>query len=362
MALTLTDLTAFTEQYIVERTTDVIFKESPLLARMLARRRMRFQGGTYIQRPLMYQQLNGDWFGKGDDLNIAYVTTDTAVTVAIKTVYVNISLYFIDNILNRGPQAAFSIVESKFANASMTMAKLIATGLYQDGQSSVAPPFTGALSGTKSLDGLLAWVDDGNNSGGYTTATDLTKSFTSVGGQTRSDFFTTAPSFTGATTPNTAIQGLNAYTNRSFTPFTLNDVNTAYGNAWFGRDFPDLICCTQTGYNRMWNSIQPLQRYNMDASSTDVGKIGFNAFQFNASTVVVDKYMPTDGVNGMMLGLNTNYLELYSSDAKSAQFGFTGFKEAQQSLDVAGQFVWAGNLICANPRTNFKEVGPVLYP
>jgi hypothetical protein len=103
-----------------------------------------------------------------------------------------------------------------------------------------------------------------------------------------------------------------------------------------------------------------MQRYNMDASGTDVGKIGFNAFQFNASTVVVDKYIPSDNTNGVMFGLNTNYLELYSSDAKSAQFGFTGFKEAQQSLDVAGQFVWAGNLINANPRTCFKLVGTVL--
>ncbi len=48
MALSLTDLTAFTEQYIVERTTDVIFKSSPLFVRLLNRRRMRFAGGTYI--------------------------------------------------------------------------------------------------------------------------------------------------------------------------------------------------------------------------------------------------------------------------------------------------------------------------
>jgi hypothetical protein len=362
MALSLSDLTAFTQQDLVERSTDVIFKESPLLARMLSRRRMAFEGGLYIQRPLIYNQLNGSWFGKGDTLNIAYVTTDTAVTVNIKTVYVNISLYFIDNILNRGRAAAYSIVESKFANASMTMAKLITQALYQDGQSS-SPGTTGCLSNSLSLDGLLAWVDDGNSSGSYTTASDLTKSFLAVGGQTRTDFFAGGlpTAFSTAVTPIADVQGLNAYCNRSFTPFTLNDVNTAYGAAWFGRDFPDLITTTQTGYNRMWNAIQPLQRYNMDASGTDVGKIGFNAFQFNASTVVVDKYMPEDGTNGMMLGLNTNYLELYSSTAKSAQFGFTGFKEAQQSLDVAGQFVWAGNLINANPRTAFKLVGPVLY-
>ena len=49
MALSYTDLTAFTEQYVVERTTDVIFKQSPLFTRLLNRRRMRFQGGTFIE-------------------------------------------------------------------------------------------------------------------------------------------------------------------------------------------------------------------------------------------------------------------------------------------------------------------------
>jgi len=358
MALSLTDLTAFTEQYIVERTTDVIFKSSPLFVRLLNRRRMRFAGGTYIQRPIIYSSLNGDWFSKGDTFNIAYVTTDTAFTVNIKTPYVNVTLYGIDDILNRGPQAAFSIVESKFANASLKMAQLIAVALYQDGQSSPAAGNL-VLSGTKSLDGLLAWIDDGNNSGSYTTATDLTKSFTSIGGITRSDLFAVAPTFTGATTPVTAVQGANSYVNRAFSNFTLNDVNTAYGNAWFGNDFIDLICATQTGWNRIWNAIQPNQRY-YDTQS-DVGYVGFQSFRFNAADVVIDKYMPEDGTNGAMFGLNTNYLELYTSENRKFQFGFTGFKEAQNSIDIAGQFLWAGNLIAPNPRTSFKLIGTSLY-
>ena len=48
MALSLADLTAFTQQYIVERTTDVIFKNSPLFVRLLNRRKLSFRGGTYI--------------------------------------------------------------------------------------------------------------------------------------------------------------------------------------------------------------------------------------------------------------------------------------------------------------------------
>lgn len=358
MALSLADLTAFTHQYIVERTTDTIFKTSPLFVRMLNRRKMMFRGGTFIQRPIIYSELNGDWFAKGDTFNIAYVTTDTAFAVNMKTVYVNVSLYGIDDILNRGPYAAFSIVESKFANASMKMAKLIATGLYQDGSSSVAPPFTGVLSGVKSVDGLLAWIDDGNNSSSYSTSANQDKSFTSVGGITRNDLFATAPSFTSAITPISAVQAANSYVNRAFSTFNLPDVNTAYGAAWFGNDFTDLMVTTQTGFNRLWNSIQPQQRY-YDTNS-DVGKIGFQAFRFNAAEVVVDKYIPSDSTNGMMLGLNTNYLELYMSDNKKFQFGFTGFKEAQNSIDVAGQFMWAGNLIVPNPRCCFKLVGTSL--
>lgn len=357
MALSLQDLTAFTEQYIVERTTDVIFKKSPLFVRLLNRRRMRFAGGTYIQRPIIYSELNGDWFSKGDTFNTAYVVTDTAFTVNIKTPYVNVTLYGQDDILNRGPQAAFSLVESKFANASLKIAKLIATALYQDGQSTPAPG-NAVLSGTKSLDGLLAWIDDGNSSGSYSSATDLTKSFLTIGGVTRTDLFATAPTFSSAVTPVSAIQGANSYTNRAFSGFTLNDVNVAYGSAWFGNDFVDLITTTQTGWNRIWNAIQPNQRY-YDTQS-DVGRVGFQAFRFNAAEVVIDKYIPSDGVNGLMLGLNTNYLELYTSENKKFQFGFTGFKEAQNSIDIAGQFLWAGNLMAPNPRTSFKMIGTSL--
>jgi hypothetical protein len=359
MALSLYDLTAFTQQYIVERTTDVIFKKSPLFVRMLSRKRMKFEGGTYIQRPIIYAELNGDWFSKGDTFNIAYVTTDTAFTVNMKTPYVNITLYGLDDVLNRGPQAAFSIVESKFANASMKMAKLIATALYQDGQSTTPPP-TPALSGYKSLDGLLAWIDDGNNSGTYQGNTDFTKSFASIGGITRADLFNTPLAFTSAITPIPYVSGANSYTNRAWSTFTLRDVNVAYGAAWFGNDAPDLITTTQSGFNRIWESIQPNQRY-YDTQS-DVGRVGFQSFRFNGAEVVIDKYIPNDGTNGLMLGLNTNYLELYVSTNRKFQFGFTGFKEAQNSIDVAGQFLFAGNLVCPNPRTSFKMVGPCIYP
>ena len=208
-------------------------------------------------------------------------------------------------------------------------------------------------------DGLLAWIDDGNSSGSYSTATDMTKSFLSIGGITRSDLFTAAPAFTGATTPNSAIQGLNAYTNRAFNAFTLNDINFAFGQAWFGSDSPDLTVTTQNGWNKFWNSIQPQQRY-MDENA-DVSKIGFKAFNFNGSQVVVDKYIPSDGTNGIMYLLNSKYIELNCSNNPKWSYGFTGFKDAQNTVDLAGQFLWSGDLVCPNPRTSAKVIGTALY-
>lgn len=354
------DLNAYTQQELVPRTTDVIFKKSPLLVRLLNRNAINFDGGTQIQRPIMYNQLNGGFFAKNDSLNIAYVVTDAAFLLNMKFAYVSIFLNGTDDVLNRGRNAAFSTVELKFANASATMAKILATGFYQDGQTASGAGLTsGVLSTTTSIDGLLAWIDDGNNSGSYATATDMTKSFATIGGINRADLFTTAPVFTGATTPTSAVAGANSYTNRAFNAFTLNDIQVSFGQAWFGNDFPDLMVTTQNGFNKIWNATQPQQRY-MDDNS-DVAKVGFKAFRFNGvSEVVVDKYLPTDNVNGIMYGLNTRYIELYISSNPKFQFGFTGFKDNQANIDLAGQFLWSGNMLDANPRTSFKMVGTAL--
>ncbi len=353
MALALNELQAYTHQEIVPRCTDVIFKKSPLLTRLLNRNQIMFDGGLYIQRPIMYQQLNGGFFAKGDTFNIAYVQTDTAFTANMKYAQTSIFLPGTDDVLNRGRNAAFSQVELKFANASATMAKILATGMYQDGQTSGG---TGALSPTTSLDGLLAWIDDGNNSGSYTTSSNSDKSFTSIGNITRADLFTTAPSFTGATTPSTAVQGANAYVNRAWSSFSLSDIQIAFGNAWYGNDFPDLISTTQSAFNKIWNATQPNQRY-MD-STGDLADVGFRSFRFNGvAEVVVDKYIPADGTNGVMFGLNTRYIEFYTTTNKKFQFGFTGFKDNQQTIDLAGQYLWSGNIMCPNPRTSFKMVG-----
>jgi hypothetical protein len=55
-----------------------------------------------------------------------------------------------------------------------------------------------------------------------------------------------------------------------------------------------------------------------------------------------------------MYGLNTKYIEWYFSTSLKFQYGFTGFKEASNTIDVAGQFLVGEDLVLPNPRTSFK--------
>jgi hypothetical protein len=202
---------------------------------------------------------------------------------------------------------------------------------------------------------LIAWVDDGSTNATYSSASDVTKSFASVGGITRADILA-GPS-SGSVTTYAQVNGINAYTSRALSTFTLNDLNTAYSMAQFGSDTPDIMVTTNGGWNKIWNATTPLQRY--ENRDNDLANVGFQNFKFNFADVVISKYMQ-DAIGstyGMILGLNTNYLEFYISDNKKFQFGFTGFKEAQNTIDASGQYLWAGNMIYANPRTAFKVIG-----
>lgn len=318
MALALTELNAFVLNMLVPKTTDVIYKGSPAFTRLRTKNAQRFQGGIQIQRPLIVGELNGDAVGRGEAFNIDAVVTDTALVNNMKLYAVNISLYGFDSMQNDGAASAFGQVESKFVNAGLKMAKLLATNMWLNE--------IGARA--KHISGLQQWYDNGNL-------------FPLVGGITRSDIVA-----------NGTVGGLNAYTNTLATTMQLRDLNSAYGQSWFGPDHVDLIVLTRNAWDMIWEAMQPSQRYN-DISGTDVAQAGFQAMRFNAAELVVDQYLPT-GANGTIFGLNTNYIEWYFSTNPKFQFGFTGFKEAANSIDVAGQFLVGNQMVVPNPRSGFK--------
>ncbi len=148
----------------------------------------------------------------------------------------------------------------------------------------------------------------------------------------------------------TANQGINGYYLSQAT-LTLAALQTAYGAAWFGSEHVDLISTTQAVWDIIWNKIQPQQRF-MEESS-DVAKVGFMALKWNGASIVVDQYAAA----GNIYGINTKHVQLWISTLPKYQFGFTGWKEAQNTDDVAGQFLFAGNIVVPAPRLFFRITG-----
>lgn len=312
MALTYDDITSKTNKFIVPRLVDNVYKSSPVLTRLRTKNMERFEGGQTIRNPIMYAQLKGGAFTRGGTFDISYVQTDTALEINVKYYYVSAILFGTDNVLNRGPEAAMSYVESKLVNASGKMALLLGTDLFLDGQ--------GTNSQVIQLDGFQSAIDDGTT-------------YTTYGGITRSDIAAVG-------TDNT---GINSYV-ATVATLALSSVQTAYGSCWFGNEHIDLMPTTQAVWDILWNKIQPQQRFLEESS--DVAKIGFQALRYNGATIVVDQYAPT----GVLWFLNTKYIQFWISTLPKYQFGFTGWKEAQNTDDVAGQYLFAGNLLVVAPR------------
>ena len=312
------DVSSKTNKFIIPGLIDTIYKSSPVLTRFRTRNMERFEGGLTIRQPIMYAALKGGPFARGSSFDTSYVQTDTALEVNVKYYYINATLFGTDNVLNRGPEAAMSYVESKMVNAAGAMAKNLATDFYLDGQGTNSQPIA--------LDGFDAAINISSN-------------YATYGGITRTDIATGAN------------QGINAYYSNSNTTFALSQLQTAYGSAWFGAEHVDLIATTQSLWDSIWIKIQPQQRFLEESS--DVAKVGFQSLRFNGSSIVVDQYAPT----GKIWGLNTNYIQFWISTLPLFQFGFTGWKEAQNTIDVSGQYAFGGNLLVVAPRLMFQLAG-----
>lgn len=322
MALTYDDITSKVQRHIIPRLIDVIYLSSPTFTRIRTKCAERFEGGNSINQPIAYAEVNGDAYARGVPFNTAYVQTDTSLGVSPKFYYTNVSLYGPDNVLARGPEKAMDYVVSKFANASGKMAKLLSQNMYRDG--------TGVVSGALHVDGFLAAIDNGDTYAAY-------------GGVTRADL---------GVANGTNNQGINGYVT-TMAAFNMKDFQTAYGACYFGNEKVDLITTTQAVWNIIYNKILPQQRYMEGAADSDVGKIGFSSLRWNGTSIVVDQYCPT----GYVFGLNTNYLQFWTSTLPRYQFGFTGFKEAQGTDDMVGQYLWSGNFLVTSPRMFFQVNG-----
>lgn len=319
MPLTYNDVTAVTTNYISDEFVDNYFKVSPTFVKVWKGGAMTkpFPGGNQIQVPFQFAPLKAGPFPPGGVFDISYVETQTAMTFNVKYSYANVTVRRTDFVLNRGAAAVMNFLEPKIVNAEQALAQTLITQFFADGQGTVTPLIA--------LDGILAGYDDGVN---YPSYGGITRSAIGVG----------------------ASVGINGYffNNGGVAwPFSLPQLQTAFGQGTFGPDQPNFIATTQSIYNSFWAKMLPMQRtYEIDP---DLQGAGFRSFKFNGMSVVVDQYCPS----GYIFGMNTDFIDAYVSEDPTFAFGFTGFKELPNSLDMAGQTVFGGDIVVTAPRLGF---------
>ena len=319
MALTINDVTAVTTQYISQDFIDNYFKVSPTFVKVWKGGTMAkpFPGGTQIQVPFQFAPLKAGPFPPGGVFDISYIQTQTAMTFNVKFSYANVTVRGTDFVINRGYAAIMNYLEPKVVNAEQALAQTLITQFFEDGQGTVSPLIA--------LDGILAGYDDGTN---YATYGGITRSAIGVGAST----------------------GINGYyfsNSGTNWPFSLQQLQVASGQATFGPDQPNFIATTQSIYNSFWAKMLPMQRTT--ATDPELQSAGFTSFKFNGMSVVVDQYCPS----GYIFGMNTDFIDAYVTEDPKFAFGFTGFKELPNSVDMAGQSLFGGNIVVSAPRLGF---------
>lgn len=322
MPLPFGDISAVTVNYISKQFVDNYFKVSPVFVKVWKDGAMTkdWEGGVQIQVPFQYSPLKAGPFATGGVFDISYVETQMAMYFNPKWYYSNITVQGTQLPVNRGPEAVLNFLEPKMVNAEQALAQALIQDFYKDGQ--------GTVSSQIALDGILAGYDDGSN-------------YPSYGGITRSAIASGASA------------GINGYYQGSVGAFSLQTLQVAYGQATFGTNQPNLISTTQSIYNSFWGKMLPIQRTY--ATDPELQSTGFKSFLFNGMSVVVDQYCPS----GYIFGMNTDFLDAYVSVDERFRFGFTGWKELPNSIDMAGQNLFGGDIVVTAPRLGFILAGVV---
>jgi hypothetical protein len=273
-------------------------------------------------------------------------------------------------VLNKGPLAVFSLIETDLRNAVNTISAITAIDMALHGQASG----TGIVGNRpNNMNGWIEALNDGVTNGWEGSW------FTSYGTQPRNGVIgsklNSIPVWGGTPTGATA-------------PITYGFMEEQYQTASIGRKEPDLIVGNKAIYAYIKERIQPAQRFAQERDPY----FGVSGMRMNSAMILKDDYFPSlkYGQNDPDLGnwLTSTFTSVSSpatgsnlpgsttinvgevlcffntadwlfriSDDPEYGGGFSGFVPAQDNTKVVGQTKLACNLECVSPRTNLQAYG-----
>lgn len=328
-------LTATTVQDILPTVADNVYRSDVLFA-MLRENNLRTWSGRQINENFLYDVENGGFYGTGDTFDITQKQVNTAGAWLPKNLYTNVTLNLeMTEVYNMGAQAVVSIADTRMQNAALTSAARLAIALYRGGQG----------SRVLALNGMPEILNDGITAG-YDSET-----YTTYGTVTRNGTIGTA-----LNSPMTvADSGVDSNISG---PILIPTLDRLYNSVQIGTSFADVMITTNLGMSYISNKFQPLQR-----TETQDGRFGFNSLVYKQARVFQSQYAPGTIVpeKGASLGFPTGLTgeTLWLLKSKDFQFyeasglfglQFTGWKVAQDNNSIAGQQLFAGNIINISPR------------
>jgi len=361
------ELTAVTTAEIWPRKLrDNFFRTAPFLAYLRRNLLKPFAGGSFMQQPGLYAPLKGGSYAQGDTFNLAKPQTMDATAFDPKTYYVNDTEYLEEiGISAKGPTNVVNLVESHLDNAMKTLNAIINIALWRHGQASGS---TISDNRVTEINGMSEALNNGTDNSWDGNV------FPTYGTKTRGSGvvgtgLNSTPRWFGDAAGNTGTISYNS----------LLEMYTFAGQRGV---FPDLGISNAAVWNFMLERIQPQQRF-MELGN-DAVYWGAPALKLMGCSFLVDAYAPSAvyGVNDPDLGnyltstftsaaaptaasllpaavtvtvgevlalVNTRQWTFRMSDNPLYQFGWTGFKVAQNSTMVAGQSLFGGNFLSFSP-------------
>lgn len=368
MAINLDEINTLSVKKIMPGVVDSFFKNDPLLAFLKKNRYKVWTGGPQIQENFLFKPLKGGSYRKGAQFDITKLQTKTGLLFEPKFYEVNVTEYTEDiEVIIRGPEAVMSLVQADLANAALTMSGILACALYRHGQGASGNQ-GGANQGSgvnftedrsAELNGMEEALSDGVNN------TYSGQTFPSYGTQSRTDVF---PALTPPGTQTGSLIPANVGSTSATAGINYRVLEHSYQSCVIGDEHPVVGVTTNRCMGFINENFQPQQRID-----TIEPTIGFPGIKFKQSTIVESQYCPGQDITsadvqlgafqlGTTLSLSTAtkgetfwwlnpgkegddaYINLYFSASPKYQFGFTGFKVAQDSTMVAGQILFGGNV------------------
>lgn len=338
----------FVKKMVVPGVVDNVFKHDGLMAYLRKNNVETFPGGSAIQENIRYAGLTGGPYAKGGSFDITKKQTDTGTTHYPKHYYVNVTEFLEDiNVYVKGPEAPFKLIDNDMQNAADTMAAYLSICLYMNGQ---------RAGYTTCLNGLAEMINDN-----ATNSWDANQ-------------YTTYGTLSRATTAGAALKG--KVTNVAGA-ITYNMMESTFNDTVIGTEMPNIAQTTNKVMTYLRQRFQPMQK--VEGMDPD---IGFKGLKFNGATVMQSQYCPGTAISAAtdpivtalmsqlgagfvyptmtsetLFWLNTKYFKMYITNDPLFGFGFTGFKRTPDSTVVAGQYLFAGNVVCTSPRLQHQLTG-----